>query len=101
METMTNDREEDVALWRTSDMALVAYLATLGKTHIRMELDRVNSPVSCYWVFEETDDMTDVVFNYLEGRGSVEPKGFNNIMSQLKNNMFDFLRLNGVSTNRR
>lgn len=91
---------EDVGLWRTSEMALVAYLATLGKRHIRMEVDR--DPVSCYWVFEETDDLGDVVLDFLEGSGTVEPKSFNNLMAQLKNDMFVFLRSEGIATpNRR
>jgi len=99
METMTNDREEDeegLALWRTSDMALVAYLASLGKTHIRMELEQ--DPVSCYWVYEEVDGLTDNVLDYLEGSGTVEPKGFNQLMARLKEDMFKFLRRQGIDT---
>ena len=98
---MTNDdREEAVALWRTSDMALVAYLATLGKTHIDMELDR--DPVSCYWVFNEAEGLSDDVLDYLEGSGTVEPKGFNQLMARLKEEMFKYLRRQGIDTpNRR
>ena len=77
-------------------MPLVAYLTTLGRRHIDMELDR--DPTSCYWVFDVDGELPDIILSYLEGRATVEPKGFNNIMSYLKNNMFDFLRLHGIDT---
>lgn len=97
----TIEATEEPSLWRTSDMALVAYLTTLGRQSLHMELDRDVHPVSCYWVYEETEDLGGDVLGFLEGSGTVEPRAFNNIMFQLKNAMFEFLRANGISTNRR
>lgn len=83
--------------WRTKDMALAAYLGCIGHKYVRMELDEE----SCYWVFNETEDLTDEVFTFLEGKGSVEPNKFNSNFASLKRDMFDFFRANGVSTSRR
>ena len=100
---MTTDKRDEEAppVWRTKEMALAAYLKCLGHRYVRMEIDESNHPVSCFWVFEETDELTDEVFKYLEGDGLVEPKGFNNNVAQLKNGMFDYLRSQGVLPNRR
>lgn len=81
--------------WRTSDMAMAAYLRTVGYEQLRMELEETLPP-SVYWVFRETPRLVSAANDYVNGRSSVEPKGFNSLMALMKNEMFFFLRGQGV-----
>lgn len=87
-------------MWRTKEMALAAYLACRGHRHRGMQLEG-GSRQSVYWLFEETDDLTDQVFEFLEGKALVEPNEFNANCLGLKNEMFDYLKANGTHVPRR
>lgn len=70
--------------WKTDDMALAAYLMFMGDDvkDLEWEMD------SCYFCFEETDDLLDHVQDFVSGDALVEPRRFNMIFGQLKKRMF-------------
>ena len=87
--------------WRTRDMALVAFLICSGLNAKRLEIENTSAVPSCYWVFEESDDLPDQLMTYMEGKALVEPNQFNTTFAKLKRDMFDFMRSQGVGTARR
>ena len=77
----------DVDSWRTQEMALVAFLSLQGIEHMNME----RNGRSCFWYFEESDELHDKVDEYLQGDGLVEPRAFNDTFARIKRDMFAFL----------
>jgi hypothetical protein len=78
-------------------MSLAAYLGLIGNEYVRMEIEGD----SCYWVFNETDDLADEVLTFLEGKAQVEPNQFNARFAALKRDMFAFARSHGSTLSRR
>lgn len=87
----------DAEEFRTKDMSLAAFLVTKGHNFDRMTLDED----SCFWVFSETDELHEDLFDFIEDRGTVEPRKYSSSFARLKDEMFDFLRASGVPTGRR
>lgn len=77
--------------WRTRDMAMVAYLATKDINYIRMERNRR----SCFWYFEDTDELRDEVDAFTQGDALVEPSTFNENFGRIKREMFEYLDSTG------
>lgn len=71
--------------WRTDDMALAAYLMIELRAdptlHWEME--------SCFFEFEETDDLLDAVHDFVSGESRIEPRTYNMAFAKLKKAVFN------------
>lgn len=81
---------------RTSDMALATYLRANGIRHLTMELvefpdtDRADQ---AEWVFTVTPRMKTLLDDYTNGHALVEPRRYNSILRQVRNELYAFLQL--------
>lgn len=71
--------------WRTDDMALAAYLMV----SLRVEPDLKWEMESCFFEFEETDDLLDAVQDFVSGDARIEPRTFNMVFGKLKKAVFN------------
>lgn len=84
--------------WRTSDITLAAFLklyVPLRKT----EWDRRNNGSwECFWVFDDTDELADLVSEFVGGRASANLKLYNSTIAELKHQMYDELNARRQAT---
>jgi hypothetical protein len=66
--------------YRTSNMALVAFLKLQGHASqtVRWEGE------SCYWYFDKSDPLLDIVDTYMSGDALVEPREYNRVFGLTK-----------------
>lgn len=77
---MTQDTEE----WSTNKAVLAAYLQMMGMPIIRTEWE----DGSCYWKFDDTDELADAVADFEGGKALVDPNKFNDVVADIKRSMF-------------
>lgn len=71
--------------WRTDEMACAAFLC-----HNEVELIRLEWELdSCYFVFPNTDEVQELVVEFIGGNGLVEPREYNMDFAKLKRAMFE------------
>lgn len=80
--------------WRTNDLMTAAVLRCHGLSADRIVYD--SDARSVYFEYEETAALLTVAVNLGLGRCRVEPKEYNNYYVGLKDEMFDFMREEGV-----
>ena len=66
--------------YRTSNMALVAYLKVEGHAAqaVRWEGE------SCYWYFDKSDPLLERIDTFMAGKALVEPKDYNRVFGLTK-----------------
>lgn len=90
-----SDTAVQSSTWETNDLVVAAALKCLGHaaTHLRWD----DEARSAFFMYEETPLLLASVANLALGRARVEPKQFNNYYVGLKDEMFDFMRGEGVA----
>jgi hypothetical protein len=84
--TMGRDWDEEyVSTFSTDNMALAAYLMYLGHELQDLEWELT----SCYFLFEETMELSTSVVDFFTDRATVAPQRYNTTFSQLKKRVFD------------
>ena len=69
--------------WRTDDMSLAAFLA------IKFPVLSVEwHGNSCYWFFEDSDELADEVSDYAGDIAKVNPREHSSMVGRLKREMF-------------
>lgn len=81
---MTTNTRIDVPQWKTDDVTLAAFL----KMHAPLLMTRWEHD-KCYWIFEDTDDLADLVSEYIGGKAEGNLKEYNSIIAALKREMYD------------
>lgn len=71
--------------WNTDDMSLAAFLVLEDQKCIEMKWDMG----SCYFVFEECDDLLDLVQDFVSDEATVSPRRYNMTFAALKKEMFN------------
>lgn len=85
--------------FRTDNMALAAFLIQNDITLCRAEWHNDgDGRRGCYWTFEDSEELANLVTDFVGGLASVEPQKFNRIMGDLKHRMF---RLPGAPDGKR
>lgn len=76
-------------MFRTSDMALAAYLFVMG--HRDFECARATSDgMKIDWCFPSSDDLRELVDDYRNAAAEVEPREFARAFGLVKSAMFRF-----------
>lgn len=44
---------------------------------------------SCFWYFDDSDDLADQVADFIGGAAQVDPKEYNDIVGRMKKQMFE------------
>lgn len=65
-------------------MALAAYLCIEGEELKEFQWEMG----SCFFMFEETDDLLDAVADFVSGDARVDPRKYNMQFAQIKRRMF-------------
>jgi len=74
-------QKEPTKLFKTNDTHLVAYLRTTGfhieKAVKALDLDKYGSTVEIvHFMFNETAELQDAIYVYIQGQALVEPKNY-------------------------
>ena len=77
--------------YRTTDMALAAYLNLHGHTHQKLEIRPGKWGPECVWVFRESEPLRILDESFLGGNAQVEPKTYLLKVAAVRQEMFDFL----------
>ena len=70
--------------WRTDDMALAAYLMIELKAEPNLQWEME----SCFFEFDESDDLLDAVQDFVSGDSRIEPRTYNMAFAKLKKAVF-------------
>lgn len=71
-------------VWKTDDMGLASYLSLEGQDVKEMEWEME----SCYFVFEDNEDIRVLTTKFVSGDACVEPRRYNMSFASLKKKMF-------------
>lgn len=82
---MVEDTDTDVELFKTNDMSMAAFLS-LSTEPLRVEWNDKDN--SCYWYFQDTVELSDLVTDFSGGKASVDPKVYSYRYAQMKKDMF-------------
>lgn len=74
-------------LWKTDNMSLAAYLK-LNVPLVKTEWNNSGDRRSCYWFFEDTEFLADLVTEFMGGEASVDPREYNSTIAGMKKEMF-------------
>lgn len=95
-EAVMSDKDVDtVPTFESNDLVTVAALKCCGHTPNGIVYDTEER--STYWVYDETPELLASVANFALGRLRVEPQKFNSSYVGMKEEMFQFMRAEGVS----
>lgn len=78
---------EDTEDFLTSDLALATTLNLEGIKHHRLVYKRGKA----FWCFIKSGVLVEVVADYQDGSMEVEPRGYNTMLAQVRNEMYDFV----------
>jgi hypothetical protein len=92
---MQGSNQKDTEVWETNELLMAAALSCLG--HSPIELYYNDDARSTYWRYEKTPELLSVVAQFALDRCRVEPKKFNQVYVGLKDEMFNFMREEGVA----
>ncbi len=83
----------------TNNMALAAFLSANGFqiTNAEIRYSREHHRHSCYWEFDKTGALADIVELFNKGLGKVEPNLYNDTFRELKRDMFDRMRAQKIA----
>ena len=79
--------ELEANTYRTRDLPLATSLIMKGHDLRDHEIIRGK----CFWVFERSDDLLDLVDDFIEGRLEVDPTDFLQEVNRVKAAMYDAL----------
>lgn len=74
----------DMERWSTAKAPLAAYLSLMGFTVVSIEWQGG----SCYWTFEDGEQLADAVADFEGGKARVDPNRFNDAVADIKRSMF-------------
>lgn len=84
-------------LYRTDDLALATYLNMEGLHHEHLEMASMKA---AKWVFREDEDLLEAVSEFESGEAAVHPGDFARKLKWVRDELYQFLRANGVPTAR-
>jgi len=88
-------------VYRTSDLALAAWLRCNGVRHFTMEfIEMTEKGRDDYaeWVYQATPRFTTLLDDYQKGDALVEPRRYNGYLRQVRNELYAFMRLEDPPT---
>lgn len=74
-------------LWETGDMSLAVYLS-MHVPLVNMEWRISKNRSSCYWIFKDTTQLHDLIWEFNSDEALVSPKTFNENVGAMKRKMF-------------
>lgn len=74
-------------LWETGDMSLAVFLS-MYVTLVNMEWRISKNRSSCYWLFKDTDQLHELIWQFNNDDALVSPKRFNENVGAMKRKMF-------------
>jgi len=88
--TFTGDNEmnDNTKVFSTDNMALAAYLSINGQEIVGTTWRGGRLRQKCYWEFNNTYELEDLVSDFALGDALVDPKLFNERILELKQDMF-------------
>lgn len=85
---------EGTNFWQTNELLIATVLRCYGLSPVELFFDADAN--STYWRFYHSTDLMSVVTQFSLGRCRVEPQAFNSYYVGLKDEMFKFMRDEGV-----
>ena len=84
--------EQDETMFSITDLTLASFLILKGH---KAEMFKKGETGRGYpiggWRFESTDELKELVMEYNQGKTTVEPRDFHNVLSNTRSKLLDYL----------